>query len=137
MTAPTYPLSETQAERLRSRTGRRLAELTVDAALAGTIGLDDARISAETLRAQADIARVEGRDTLAANLERAAEMVGLSDGEILEFYEMLRPGRVRSAEVLLQLAARLRERHAAPRLAAFVEEAAAAYARRGLYQTRY
>lgn len=137
MTAPRYPLSETAPEALRSHSGAGLADLTVDTVLAGRVGVEDARIAPETLRSQAAIARDAGRATLAANLERAAEMVGLSDARILEIYELLRPGRAASAEVLLQVAAQLRSDHAAPRLADFVEEAAAAYARRGLYQTRY
>ena len=43
---------------------------------------------------QAGIARAAGRDRLALNLERAAELVAVPQDVILETYEMLRPGRL-------------------------------------------
>lgn len=137
MTNPRYPLSDTAADTLRSQNGHRLGDLTVEAVLADDVRIEDARIAPETLRAQAAIARDAGRASLAENLERSAEMVALTDQEILQIYDLLRPGRAASADSLREVAARLREQHAAHRLAAFIEEAADAYARRGLFQTRY
>ena len=71
-----------------------------------------------------------GNPQLAENLRRGAELVAFSDDELLRFYEMLRPGRSSDAE-LDELAATLAER-GAERCAAMVQEARAAYVRRGL-----
>lgn len=137
MTTPHYPLSDHATDSLRSLSGRRLGDLTVDAVLADEVSIEDGRIAPETLRAQASIARDAGRASMAENFERAAEMVALTDQEILQIYELLRPGRAASADSLREVAARLREQHSAHRLAVFIEEAADAYVRRGLFQTRY
>jgi propanediol dehydratase small subunit len=79
---------------------------------------------------QADVARAAGRAQLAENLERAAELAGIPDDELLEIYTALRPRRSTAAE-LATWAERL-ETWDAPRTAAFVREAAAAYAERHL-----
>jgi propanediol dehydratase small subunit len=79
---------------------------------------------------QADVARSSGRGQLADNLLRAAELAPLPDETILEIYTALRPGRSTAAE-LEAWAARL-DGWQAPATAAFVREAAQAYARRGL-----
>ena len=71
-----------------------------------------------------------GRLQLADNLERAAELTGVPDDRLLEIYTALRPGRSTAAE-LEEWAQRL-EGWNAPRTAAFVREAAAAYEERGL-----
>ena len=52
-------------------------------------------------------------------------------------YELLRPGRARDKGPLLEAARTLRETYGATRMAAFVEEAAAVYERRGLYTYRF
>lgn len=113
-----------------AHSGRRLDEVTVEAARNGDLVLDDIRISRETLLAQADIAQRSGSVQLALNLRRAAEMTALTSEEMLAAYEALRPGRSSVAE-LEELAQRLAERDA-PTCAALVREAAAAYGRRGL-----
>jgi propanediol dehydratase small subunit len=89
------------------------------------------------LRQQAEIARAAGRDTLAANFERGAELVDVPQDTIMRIYELLRPGRAQSPEELLAAARELREQHRAPGIAAFVEEAAAVYERRGLFKKRF
>jgi propanediol dehydratase small subunit len=89
------------------------------------------------LRQQAEIARAAGRETLAENFERAAELVEVPQDTIMRVYELLRPGRAQSKSVLLAAAAELREQFGASIMAAFVEEAAAVYERRGLFKKRF
>lgn len=105
-------------------------DLTVDAVVAGELGPDDLRISPETLRHQAEVARAHGNPQLAANFERAAELTALDESEILALYELLRPGRATGAE--LRARADDLEARSAPICAAFVREAAAVYERTGL-----
>ena len=62
--------------------------------------------------------------------ERAAELASLPDETILEIYTALRPRRS-TAEELEEWATRL-DGIGAPATAAFVREAAEAYARRGI-----
>jgi propanediol dehydratase small subunit len=111
--------------------------LTVEAVLEGRAGLDDIRITPDALRRQAEIARSAGRETLAENFERAAELALMPQDELLATYEMLRPGRAGSASVMLTAAARLKEAYGAVRVAALIEEAADTYEVRGLFTRRY
>ena len=105
-------------------------ELSVQGVVDGALGPDDIRISPETLRHQADVARAHGNPQLAANFERAAELTALEESEILALYELLRPGRA-SGDALRAQADELESR-GAPICAAFVREAAAVYERTGL-----
>ncbi len=98
--------------------------------LEGALSPADVAVSPETLRLQADFAAEGGNPQLADNLRRGAELTVFSDDELLQFYEMLRPGRS-SADELDSLAATLDERGAAA-CAALVREARDAYVRRGL-----
>lgn len=102
----------------------------LDGVRAGTVTMDDFRITPATLLHQADVARAHGNPQLAENFERAAELVDVPDAEVLALYELLRPRRATAAE-LEEAAASLAARGAA-RNAALVREAAAVYARRGL-----
>jgi len=126
-----YPLMEHAAHQLRAVDGRPLSEITLEAAAAGDLSARDLQISAETLHAQARIARQAGYPQLAANLARAAELTVLSGEELLQMYEMLRPGRSTSKD-LLALAQRLEDTYQAPENARFVREAASVYQARGL-----
>lgn len=126
----TYPLID-HAAGLRARSGRPLGELTLDAAAAGELAIDNLQVSAETLRAQAAIARQAGYPQLAANLRRAAELTAVPNAEILRMYELLRPGRA-SYDELAALAGRLEADYQAPESAALVREAAQTYRERGL-----
>jgi propanediol dehydratase small subunit len=110
--------------------GRPLEEVTLDAAVAGDLGLDDVRIHPDSLRHQADVASAHGNPQLAANLRRAAELTALGDDELLEIYDALRPKRSTSQQ-LEALVERL-ERVPAPHCASLVREALEAYADRGL-----
>ncbi|WP_167097318.1 diol dehydratase small subunit [Mycobacterium sp. DL592] len=113
-----------------AHSGRALDEITVDAARAGQLSLDDIRISRETLLVQADNAERSGSAQLGMNLRRAAEMTVLPAADMLAAYEALRPNRSTFDE-LQELAQRL-EAHQAHACAQLVREAATAYQRRGL-----
>lgn len=114
-----------------SATGRPLDALNMEAVLQGQLTTEDFRISAETLRAQAEAAEDAGYRQLAENFRRAAELTGISNEEVLAMYNTLRPGRTTYRE-LLALADRLDRDFAAPLTAALVREAAEVYLARGL-----
>jgi propanediol dehydratase small subunit len=132
-----YPLAETQPEAVIGPRGKRLADVTLESVMAGEITMEDLRITPESLRAQAEIAKDAGRPTLAENFERAAELVDVPQQVVMKVYELLRPGRARRMQELLDAAALLRDAHGAHRMAAFVEEAAQAYEERGLFTFRF
>jgi propanediol dehydratase small subunit len=126
-----YPLMDHAAERLRAASDRPLAEITLDAAADGALSIEDLQIHADTLRAQAEIARAAGHRQLAANLTRAAELARVPNDEVLRVYELLRPGRASFAE-LIALAELLERRYDARETAGLVREAALVYQSRGL-----
>lgn len=132
-----YPVSEKAPERAVSSSGVPVGRLTLDEVMAGTIGPGDIRISADALRLQADIARAARRECLARNFERAAELVAIPQDIILETYEMLRPGRVTDPDILSRQADMLRRDYGAHGIATLIDEAVAAYVRRGLFRRRY
>jgi propanediol dehydratase small subunit len=125
-----YPLGSKRPDLVQTPTGIPLDNVTLAAARAGTLVGTDIRATPETLRHQAAVARAAGRNPLADNLERAAELASVPDGELLEIYTALRPGRSSIAE-LDTWAVRL-ETYGALQTAAFVRNAAAAYVDRGL-----
>ena len=121
---PEYPLAQSSPHLLRSPRGRGLDEITLDAVLSGDITMDDLRITAEALDAQAAIARQAGRQQLSENLLRAAELVNVPDDVILSVYNSLRPGRA-SKDDLERLADVLEREYDANRCATLIREAAA------------
>jgi propanediol dehydratase small subunit len=137
LTVADYPLAEKRPELVTGRRGKPLEAITLDAVSALEVTLDDLRITPDALRRQAEIARDAGRATLAANFERAAELCDVPQDFIMAVYELLRPGRAKDKGPLLEAARTLRETYKAERMAAFVEEAAAVYERRGLYTYRF
>ena len=137
LTADDYPLSEKRPDLIKGRRGKRLEELTLEALMKGEIEMEDLRITREALLLQAQIARAAGRPTLAQNFERAAELVDIPQDIIMHVYELLRPGRARSKDMLVDAAQRLRSTYGADGMAAFVEEAADVYERRGLITYRF
>ena len=137
LTTADYPLAETRPAEVKGGRGTALADITLDAVLDGRITMDDLGITSEALAAQAEIARAAGRPALARNFERAAELVAVPQDVIMAVYELLRPGRAGSKQQLLDAARTLRQHHGAARLAGFVEEAAEAYERRGLFTFRF
>lgn len=125
-----YPLGARRPDLVRTPAGVPLADVTLEAIRQGTLGADQIRATPGTLRLQAEVARAAGRTQLGENLERAAELAAVPDDLLLEIYTALRPGRA-TAEELEEWAVRL-DGFAASRTAAFVREAALAYADRGL-----
>ena len=107
-----------------------LGDVTLDAAREGALRSAEIRATPRTLRLQAEFARAAGRTQLAENLERAAELAAVPDDLLLEIYTALRPRRA-TAQQLEAWAAQL-DGFDAPMTAAFVREASAAYAERGL-----
>ncbi len=137
LTVADYPLAEKRPELVKGHGGKPLDAITLDAVVAGDVTLGDLRITPDALRRQAEISRDAGRATLAANFERAAELTDVPQDFIMAVYELLRPGRAKDKAPLLEAARTLRETYKAERMAAFVEEAAAVYERRGLYKYRF
>src|SRR3954471_4682118 len=122
-----YPLGTRRPDLVRTPSGRRLDELTLDAIRAGEIGPEELRATPETLRRQSAVALAAGRTQLADNLARAAELAEVPSATMLEIYTALRPHRS-SAEELEAWAERLESELDAPLCAAFVREGAAACA---------
>ena len=125
-----YPLGTRRPDLVRTTAGVSVDEITLDAARAGRIVARDLRATPETLHLQAEVAAAQGRTQLAANLDRAAELAAVPDDVLLDVYTALRPGRATAGE--LELWALRLEEFEAEKTAAFVREAAAAYAERGL-----
>ena len=119
---------------VRTQSGRSLDDLTIEALRADQLTPEDFRISRETLDQQADAAASAGYSQQADNLHRAAEMTAMSQQQVFEIYNMLRPGRATYAE-LVSLADRLRNEMNMPRLAAFIREAAEVYRERGIVKS--
>ena len=132
-----YPLAEKRPEWVKTSGGKGIEELTLEAVRAGELTLADLAITPRALRDQAHIAKAAGRPTLARNFERAAELVAVPNDVLLAVYEKLRPGRVSSRAELVEAAARMRRDYGAERIAAFIEEAAEVYERRGLFSRRF
>ena len=91
--ATDYPLGTRRPDLVETPGGLRLDEVTLEAARGGGLTADEIRATPATLRLQAEVARAAGRSQLADNLERAAELASVPDGELLEIYTALRPGR--------------------------------------------
>ncbi len=124
---PEYPLSEKRPDRLRTPSGMRFEDVTLEAVMAGRVTMADLRVTAEALELQAEVEEA-GRPQLAENLRRAAELVAVPEERILEIYNALRPGRA-GREELLRLADALEADYGARRCAALIREAAS-YPRR-------
>jgi len=106
-----YPLRDSAD--LRAASGRRLDDIAGD-----DLSMADLSISAETLRAQARVAR-------------AAELTRVTNAEVLRMYERLRPGRS-SYAALIGLAETLETQYQAAACGRLLREAAEAYRARGL-----
>ncbi len=137
LTTADYPLAEKRPELVAGKRGQSLDAITLDAVLSGAITMDDLAITATALRQQAEISRDAGRATLAQNFERAAELTAVPQDVIMRFYELLRPGRASSKQVLIDAANELQTNYQAHAMAAFVTEAADVYERRGLFKKRF
>lgn len=126
-----YPLGAKRPDLVRTPTGKRLEELSLDALVEGKISTEDMRIAPETLELQAQVAEDAGRAPFARNLRRAAELIAVPDERVLEIYNALRPNRS-TKEELLAIADELQNKYGATVNSAFVREAAEVYAQRGV-----
>lgn len=125
-TVADYPLANKHPDWVKTATNKTLDDITIDSVLNGQVSAQDMRITPEILRIQADIARSAGRDRLAMNFERAAELTAVPDERVLAIYNALRPYRS-SKEELLAIADELDQTYHATICAKFVREAAEMY----------
>ena len=137
LTVADYPLAETLGGEIRGKRGVAITDITLEAVLDGKITMDDLRITPKALQDQAQIANAAQRPTLALNFGRAAELVDVPQHFVLSTYELLRPGRAKSKQELLERAEIYRSQYAAPGIADFIAEAAEIYDRRGLFTYRF
>ncbi len=126
-----YPLGEYEKDSIKSKTGRKLTEITLDEVIKGHISSDDIKISKETLKAQGQVARENGSVPMEKNFERAAELVDVPDDVILKMYDKLRPNRSTKLELVL-MAQELIEKYNAKNCAKLVMEAVEIYEKRGV-----
>lgn len=126
-----YPLGEYEKDRITSKTGKRLEEITLDEVLKNHVNADDIKISKDMLRAQGQVAKEAGNDPMEKNFERAAELVDVPDDVILKMYDKLRPNRSTKLELVL-MAKELLETYNAKNCAKLVLEAAEVYEKRGI-----
>ncbi len=126
-----YPLGEYEKDSIKSKTGRKLTEITLDEVIKGHISSDDIKISKETLKAQGQVAKENGNDPMEKNFERAAELVDVPDDVILKMYDKLRPNRSTKLELVL-MAQELIEKYNAKNCAKLVMEAVEIYEKRGV-----
>ena len=126
-----YPLGEYEKDRITSKTGKRLEDITLDEVLKNHVNADDIMISKEMLRAQGQVAKEAGNDPMEKNFERAAELVDVPDDVILKMYDKLRPNRSTKLELVL-MAKELLETYNAKNCAKLVLEAAEVYEKRGI-----
>ena len=123
-----YPLADKRPELILTPTGKKIDEITMEQVLEGSVGIEDCRISDQTLEYQAQIAESANNRQMAANLRRAAELTSFSDERVLEIYGALRPFRS-TKEELLKIADELESKGAVLN-AAFVRQAAEVYEKR-------
>ena len=126
-----YPLGESEKESIRSKTGKKLTDITLDEVVKGHISSDDIKISKEMLKAQGQVAKETGNAPMEKNFERAAELVDVPDEVILKMYDKLRPNRSTKLE-LVQMAQELIEKYNAKNCAKLVMEAVEVYEKRGI-----
>jgi propanediol dehydratase small subunit len=128
--AADYPLGQRRPHLVRTPSGLTLDDVNLESLRAGRLDWQDLRATPETLGQQAAVARAAGREALADNLARAAELAQLPAEQILEIYTALRPHRSTAEE--LEGWARLLDDLGATLTAAFVRDASNVYASRSL-----
>ena len=126
-----YPLGVYEKDKISSKTGKRLEDITLSEVMKNRVSSEDIKISKETLNAQGQIAKEAGNDPMEKNFARAAELVDVPDDVILKMYDKLRPNRS-SKEELVSMAKELSERYNAQNCARLVLEAAEVYEKRGV-----
>ncbi len=126
-----YPLGEHERERITSRTGKKLSDITLDEVMKNHVTAEDIKISKEMLKNQGQVAREAGNGPMELNFGRAAELVDVPDDVILRMYDMLRPRRSTKLQ-LVMLAQELLEQYQAKSCARLVMEAVEVYEKRGI-----
>jgi propanediol dehydratase small subunit len=126
-----YPLIEKHPELIKSKTGKSLADITLESVTNDMLTIDDLSISKETLILQAKVAIDNGREQLAENFVRASELINVPDDVILKIYNQLRPYRA-TKEELLATADVLEKTYQAPICANFLRETLAVYETRDI-----
>ena len=126
-----YPLSDKRPDLVRTLSGKSLDAVTLKEVVSEKIGSQEFRIRAETLRLQAKIAAAHGREQLALNLRRAAELTAMPDDYVFKVYNALRPRRS-TEEELLAIAKELDKTYEARLNSELVREAARIYKARHL-----
>ena len=126
-----YTLGEFEKDSIRSKTGKKLKDITLDEIRKGNITADDIKISKEVLSKQGKVAKENDNPTLTKNFERAAELVDIPDEVILKMYNQLRPNRATKKE-LVDMAQELINKYKAVNCAYLVLEAAEIYEKRGI-----
>jgi len=121
-----YPLIDQPDNNLVTQSGRAVDDITREQIAAGDWTATDVQISPDNLVRQAEVADSVGRNTLADNFRRAAELTAVPEADILRIYNALRPRRSTKAE-LFALIEELESKWHAPLNAAMVREALAAY----------
>ena len=137
LTVADYPLAETRGDSVVGKRGLAVNDITLEAVIVGRVTMEDLQITPKALQDQADIAQDAGRPTLALNFCRSAELVEVPQDLIMSTYELLRPGRAKSKQDLLDRAAVFRDQYNAPRIADFITEAAHVYEKRGVFTYRF
>lgn len=126
-----YPLGKYERESIRSKTGKKLDEVTLEAIQKGEIIPEDIKISKETLMKQGAVAEAADNPAMKANFVRASELVDVPDDVILNMYNMLRPNRA-TKQQLVGMAQELLETYHAPHCAKLVLDAVEIYEKRGI-----
>lgn len=126
-----YPLGEHDIDSIKSKTGKKLSDITLDDIKKGNVTADDIKISKEMLYNQGQVAKESDNLGLSKNFERASELVDVPDEIILEMYNKLRPNRATKVE-LVTMAKELLEKYNAVNCAKLIMEAAEIYEKRGI-----
>ena len=126
-----YPLGEFERDSIRSKSGKKLDDITLQEVLNGNITAEDIKISKDTLVKQGQVCIEDDNPVMADSMKRAAELVDVPDEVILSMYNKLRPNRATKME-LVMMAQELLEKYKAPLCAKMVLEAAEIYEKRGI-----
>ncbi|MGI6677713.1 MAG: diol dehydratase small subunit [Dehalobacterium sp.] len=131
LTAKDFPLTEKRRDLIKSRTGKKIDDLTLDAVMKGEVTFKDFAIDPQVLEYQAQIAESMGRNQIAENLRRSMELTTVPDEEVLSLYNALRPYRS-TKDDLLSYADHLEKTYQAAQCAQLFREAAEIYEKRGM-----
>ena len=126
ITPKDYPLATKIPNLIKTPTGKKLEDITLESVMSQDIKPEDIRISKETLEMQAQIAEGMNRNAIARNFRSAGELISVPDERILEIYNALRPFRS-TKEELLEIADELENIYNAKVNADFIREAAEVY----------